>query len=523
MQQILSQLAGYAYGFWRFRWYAVIAAWALALVGWTTVFFIPNSYEARAKVYIDTDSVLGPLLSGLAINSNLMTRVGLMSTVLMSKPNLEKVARETDLYLRADTPQAMEELLASLRGRVELKSDGANTFTISYTDSDRRMAHRIVQTLLTTFVEDTLGIKRDDTTGAQKFLVDQIQEYEGRLREAEERLADFKKRNVGLMPGQSGDYYTRMQTLMTALEDLRAKYSIAMEKRNELSRQIEGEEPSFGIMGDAGTASSTGSRLDGPINEYKKRLDNLLLQFTEKHPEVITLRDTIADLEKQREAELAKTASTRRTQTSTTSATLAMNPVYQSMKIELSRTDVEIAELRSNMAVQEHAIADLRKRVTTIPEVESELTRLNRDYEVNRTQYAALLQRLESARLGEQAEASREDLRFRTIEPPVVPLSPIAPNRPLLLSGVLVMSLLFGAAIAVLMHLIKPVFSNRSQLQEITQLPVLTSISMFGPARLRDSWSEKPLIVGGSMAALVVVYAGVTLFERFISAAAAGG
>jgi len=522
MQQILAQLLGYAYGFWRFRWHAVIAAWVLALAGWTAVLFIPDSYEARAKVYIDSDSVLRPLLSGLAINSDLMNRVELMSTVLMSKPNLAKVARETDLYLRADTPQAQEALIESLPRRVTLKGDGNNTFTITYTDPDRNMAQRVVQTLLTTFVEDTLGIKRADTTGAQKFLEEQIREYEGRLRDAEERLAEFKKRNVGLMPGQSGDYYTRMQTLMATRDDLKARYSVAMEKRNELARQIEGEEPTFGIMGDASSPTGTGSRLDGPINEYKKRLDTLLLQFTEKHPEVIALRETVADLEKQRDTEATKLAGTRRGQVSS-SGSLAMNPVYQSMKIEMSRTDVEIAELRSQLSVQERSIADLRQRVTTIPEVESELTRLNRDYEVNKTQYGALLQRLESARLGEQAEASSEDLRFRIIEPPAGSLLPVAPNRPLLMSGVLVVSLLFGAAFAMLMHLLKPVFSSRAQLQELTQLPVLTSISVFGPARTRHSWSESPLLVAGSMAGLVVFYVGVTLFVRYIRIAAIGG
>src|SRR5205814_1614666 len=121
--------------------------------------------------------------------------------------NLEKVAQETDLYLRAPTPETFQKMVDGLPQRIGLNGAGGNIFAISFQDHDPQMAFRVVKTLVDTFVENAIGIKREDSSGAQRFLKQQIADYEQKLREAEDRLAQFKKENIGLMPGQSGDYY----------------------------------------------------------------------------------------------------------------------------------------------------------------------------------------------------------------------------------------------------------------------------------------------------------------------------
>jgi len=223
MQELIAQVLIQARNAWRFRWYAVACAWALALAGWIYALSQPDVYEARARVFVDTDSVLRPLLSGLAVDTNVQNRVAMMSQVIMSRPNLEKVARETDLYLRAPTQEAFARMVDDLPARISLQGGRENTYTLRYSDTDPAMAQRIVQTLLDAFVEDTLGVKRADTDTAQEFLTQQIREYEARLREAEDSLARFKKENVGLLPGETGDYYTRLQTAQTKLDDLRSQ------------------------------------------------------------------------------------------------------------------------------------------------------------------------------------------------------------------------------------------------------------------------------------------------------------
>ena len=407
MQELLAQVLIQARNAWRFRWLAVACAWLVAIAGWIYALSQPDVYEARARVFVDTDSVLKPLLTGLAVDTNVQNRVAMMSQVLMSRPNLEKVARETDLYLRAPTQEDFARLVDTLPNRITLQGGGRdNTYTLRYSDTDPKMAQRIVQTLLDAFVESTIGVKRADTDSAQSFLQTQIREYETRLRTAEDRLAKFKKDNVGLLPGETGDYYTRLQTAQVKLAELRAESRLVEQRRLELTKQLDGEVPTFGLF-----TESTGGASDPRVAEYRRQLDQLLLQYTEKHPKVIALEETIANIEaqavSQSEKQRAATPLPKNPQEAMARA-LDINPVYQNLRVELSRAQVELAELREQISEYQSTVNNLNGKVDTIPQIEAELTRLNRDYEVNRTQHQQLLQRLESARLSESAEAYME-------------------------------------------------------------------------------------------------------------------
>lgn len=506
MKELFGQILIHVRGAWRFRWYALAACWGVALVGWLFVLSMPDVYESRARVYVDTDSVLKPLLTGLAVNTDVSNRVNMMSRVLMGRPNLERVAKETDLYLRAPDQEAFERLVSALSIDIKLEGSGDNTYSLRYSDSDPAMAQRVVRKLLDTFVEDTLGIKRADSDSAQKFLVAQIKEYEQRLRDAEDRLAAFKQKNVGNMPGQAGDYYTQMQTASAALEDLRAKFRLATERGRELQKQLGGEEPTFGLFSEGD--GSEGAN-DGQIAEYRKQLDQLLLQYTDKHPRVVALKETIAQLEAQRAARNPKAkGGTPVARDKRDAATLALdiNPVYQNLKIELSRVQVELAELRQQIGEKEAAVAQLKSKVTTVPETEAELTRLNRDYEVNKAQHQALLQRLESARLSESAETSTEQVRFRIIEPPTEPLIPIGPKRALFMTAVLCAALGAGIVLAFFINQLKPVFLSRGMLANITGLPVLGSISYIAPKVSRPLFRRDAVLISLVGGALFVVY-----------------
>jgi polysaccharide chain length determinant protein (PEP-CTERM system associated) len=506
MKELFGQILIHVRGAWRFRWYALAACWGVALVGWLFVLSMPDIYESRARVYVDTDSVLKPLLTGLAVNTDVANRVNMMSRVLMGRPNLERVAKETDLYLRAPDQEALERLVGQLSIDIKLEGGGENTYSLRYADSDPAMAQRVVRKLLDSFVEDTLGIKRADSDSAQKFLVTQIKEYEQRLRDAEDKLAAFKQKNVGNMPGQSGDYYAQMQLASGALEELRAKYRLATERQRELTKQLEGEEPTFGLFTESDGAEATN---DGQIAEYRKQLDQLLLQYTDKHPRVEALKETIAQLEAQRAARSPKAKSGTpmiRDKRDAASLALDINPVYQNLKIELSRVQVELAELRQQIGEREAAVAMLKSRVNTVPEIEAELTRLNRDYEVNKAQHQALLQRLESARLSESAETSTEQVRFRIIEPPTEPLIPIGPKRALFMTAVLLAALGAGIVIAFFINQLKPVFLSRGMLANITGLPVLGSISFVAPKTRQSFFRRDPVLITLAGGALFVLY-----------------
>ena len=308
------------------------------------------------------------------------------------------------------------------------------------------------------------------------------------------------------MPGSGGDYYQRLETEMGSLRQMQQLFSQLQNRRNELERQLQGEEPTFGLMG-----SAEGSPIDGQIARFKAQRDQLLLQYTEKHPQVQSLNETIARLQEEKKsgAKVSSSVAAPGADLSGDQAmvrSLDMNPVYQNLRMSLSQADADLAEMRGQMAAQQAVVAELRSRVNTIPEVEAELTRLNRDYEVNKTQYDTLLQRLESAKISESAEQNTESVKFRVIEPPTVPVKPSGPVRPALNSMVLLAALAAGLGLAILFAQMHPTFTTRDLLQKVTGIRVLGTVTAAVRSGLVPWYQRQSVLVGGAVSLLLMVY-----------------
>jgi polysaccharide chain length determinant protein (PEP-CTERM system associated) len=526
IKEILDQVADELRGAWRFRWIGLAAAWAVCLVGWAVVYTIPNTYEASARVYVDSKGILRPLLVGLAIDPDVASGLDLVRQVLLSRPQLEQVARDTGLDATAKTPENREALIRSIQSRISIEAgdlrarttSGEGLYKITFRDSDRQKSIEVVRTLLNGFVENALGEKRTGQESAQRFLGEQIAQYEKRLRDSEEQLAEFKKRNVGVMPSSQGDYFAKLQEETAGLETVRTTLSIAESRRAEIQRQLDGEEPYlFGI--DTGSNSPANSAGGGDvayrIQDLEKSLEDLLLRFTDKHPEVIATRATIAELRRRQDEELARVRKGQAA-TGTLSSSLKGNPVYQGLQMELKRTQVQIAELRQELARRQLHVGDLRSKVNTVPEVEAELARLNRDYEVNKQQYQELTQRRETASLSENADRSGT-VNFETIEPPSAPIDPISPNRVLLLAAVLVAGLGLAAAVSWLLNQLNPVFHSVKALSSLTGLTVLAAVSRTWEERHRVQRRSELLKFSAAAGLLVVVFGVVLLTQQVAS------
>jgi polysaccharide chain length determinant protein (PEP-CTERM system associated) len=428
----------------------------------------------------------------------------------LSRPNLEKVAQKTDLMIGAKTRAEQEAIIDSLSKRIALgRSSGPttrNTFQVSFDDNDPDVAHRVVQTLLDTFMEDSLGLKRSDSDVAQRFLESQIKDYEQKLVEAEDRLARFKQENVGAMPGSGGGYYARLETEMGTLQQLRQSYMQMQTRRDELARQLAGEEPTYGLMG-----SAEGSPIDGQIARFKAQRDQLLLQYTEKHPQVQSLNDTITRLEEEKRggAKVSSSVAAPGAGLSNEEAmvrSLDMNPVYQNLRLALSQADADLAAVRGQIQAQQAVIGELRGRVEAIPEVEAELARLNRDYDVNKRNYDSLVQRLESARISESAEQSADNVKFRVIEPPTRPFKPSGPERMALNALVFVAALGLGGGLAVLLAQLHPTFTTRDLLHRVTGVPVIGAITAAVQTALVPWYRREGVLVVAAVSLLLVVF-----------------
>ncbi|MFT6274008.1 MAG: polysaccharide chain length determinant protein (PEP-CTERM system associated) [Halioglobus sp.] len=514
MQEILAQVSVYLWGVWRHRWLGIIVAWAVAIGGWLLVWQMPDAYVASARVYVDTNSVLRPLLKGLAIQPNIEDRIAMMSRTLLSRPNREKLMRMTDMDLRATTDIEKEEILTDLTESISLSGDrdNASLYSISVTNKDRDVAINAAQSLITIFIESSLSQKREDSSGAQNFLDDQIIDYEKRLIAAETRLALFKQQNIDVLPGSGGDYYSRLQATSQEYELARLTLKEMSNRRRELQRQLDGEEPVFLSSSTNGTGAM--SPLDTRIQSLRVSMDSLLTKYTDKHPEVRQIRGLIEELEAQKLVEYGEAIGAA---SGGGLSSLSNSPVYQGMRSMLAEAEAKEAELEVRSAEYANRVEQLNKKVNNIPEIEAGLKQLDRDYEVISGQHQELLERRESARLSQDVEQNASDVTFRVIDPPFAPLEPNEPNKPLLNSIAFAMGIFAGVGAGLVASLIYPIISDPRTLINISGLPLLGTVT----ASLRPGERRKEILGLVSFAScffvLVVVFAGLSLGPILLS------
>jgi polysaccharide chain length determinant protein (PEP-CTERM system associated) len=504
VRKLIALIERQGRGMLRYRWPAVVVAWTLAIVGWIAVYMLPDRYEASAQVFVDTESVLRPLLRGLSVEEDVLSDVTVVSRTVLTRPHLERVARETDLDLGAKTPREFDAVLDSLHRRIKIATSGANIYTISFEDGVRDKALDVVDKLLDAFVEDTLGSGQEDSQTAERALKKEIDDYERRLTESEEKLKEFKRQNVGLMPNEHGDYYAQLQVAMADLASVQQKLRVAAGKEASLARQLEGEEPLFGIMT---PALGGGSAINGQISTLEQRRADLLVEFTEKHPEVVRIDQALKDLYSKREAERANGEAG----VPMVSNPLDLNPVYQSIKIQRSKVEVELASLRAELGDKQATVDRLQKLVDVIPQVEAELNRLNRDYDVIKARYSEMLQRWEALQTGKRVKTGTEQVQFRIINPPFAALDPAGPPRDFFILAVSVFSVGTGLAIAFLLNLMFPVYHNTHDLAQYGR-PILGTIGLReSPDGVRKRRAANLALAAASAAFLICMGAAMFL------------
>jgi polysaccharide chain length determinant protein (PEP-CTERM system associated) len=536
MQELLDKVIEEIKGAWRFRRPALIAAWAVAVIGWTVVFMLPDVYLASTRVFVDTKTALKPVLAGLSIDQDVNAQLNLVRNSLLAGAQLETIARDVGLLdATHQTPQKRAQVVNSMRDSItmtiaidgtpnaEPDRDAGRIYTIQYKDVSRDRSMKVVETLQNLLVENTLGGKRTGSESAQRFLSQQIQEYESRLRESEDRLAEFKKRNVGLMPQEEGGYFPRLQTEMDAVTTAQSALAVALSRREELQRQLRGEAPiaaATGFSGSNNQGGPSGGDTLSRVKETQARLDELLLRFTDKHPDVVATRENLEQLKERRTAELD--ALRRGDPNAAAASGASSNPVYQSIQLQLNQTDVEIASLRRTLADHQGKVAELRKMLDTMPQVEAEYARLNRDYDVTKANYTALVERLEKSRIGDDATSSGS-VRFDVIDPAFASFKPASPPRNLLIVAILPLSLLLGVGIAYVLHQLRPVYTSARSLAESTGLQVLGAISMSWletkQSNLRRSYVRYSVALFGLFVVAVVVLQLSRMGVRLLPAA----
>jgi len=490
MQEILQQVAATLRGIWKFRWLGLIVAWITAIVGVAVVWKIPDRYEAAARIYVDTDSILKPLMAGLAVQPNVDQQIGMLSRTLINRPNIEKLIRMADLDLKSQSKGQQEALVEQLLKTIELRSGaGVNLYTVTYRDLEPERAKRVVQAIVSIFVESGLGASRKDTDSAKTFLTEQIKTFEGKLEAAETRLKEFRLRNIAMQGGDGKDATGRLAEINQALDAARLQLKEAENSRDAARQQL-AQERVPATTSNSTVASQEAAfpvatpELDGRIEGQKRNLDSLLQRFTEQHPDVVNTKRLLKELEDQKRKEVQELRRAAMAAAATLAAQGSGSPgptaslAAQELGRALAASEVQVAGLKARVAeftVRQNAA---REAMKTAPQLEAEAAQLNRDYGITKKSYDDLVTRRQSAVMTGELDVASGMAEFRLIDPPRVSPQPVSPNRVVLYLGVLGAALGLGMGFAFAASQLRPTFSDADELRRKTGMPLLGVVTL---------------------------------------------
>lgn len=496
MDAVLTLLRRYLKAAWRRRWLGVAITWVFCLIGWGVVAMLPNYYESSARLYVNTDAVLTPLLKGLAADTSPAGRFKVLQGTLVSRPNLETLISKTDLNLTVNGPVERDALIQKLAKNIGIgtrRGDPQGVITITYDDKDPKLAQSVVQTLLTIFIENTTGGNRQEMENARAFLQRQIASYQDQLQAAEKRRADFRTKYPWLViahangdEGAGPDPSENVRTKIAQVEgEIQDKQTLVDSMEKELA---------------GGPKSPLGSPTSGlPSPELEKaeqKLAMLRLRYTETFPDVVLA---------QQEVQALKASPSR----ATAARNAGGNTAREQVQIKLVESKGQIAALTRQLAALKDYSAKLEMVQRERPGLIAEYQNMTRDYAILRKNYDELVSRLQSANIGQAADTQANKVQVRIIDPPLLPRIPSAPNRILFVSGVLIVGIGAGLGIPILLSQLDRSFWVVEDLRSLG-LPVLGGISMLTKVPMRQRYIGLAAF-STAVIVLVAIYGGLML------------
>lgn len=517
MNDLLRPLFNLLPSMWEKRWWGLAVAWVVALLGAIGVVLYHERYMASATVFVDTQTMLRPLMTGLSVQPDVGEQVNMLARTLLSRPNVVRIAEENRLISPSTPPDTRERIIEALTKGVQVKINGRdNLYQISYIGRDPAQALGVVRSVLDLFVHNGIATNQKDSAQALHFIDSQIAIYDKKLRDAENKLKEFKTQNPGYSGQASTDYYTRVSQLQDQLTLLQGQLTSAASSRDTLRRQLADIRPTLSpslVPGANAGLLPQPSEIDVRIAAQRKHLDDLLQRYTDAYPDVIATRQTLARLERERQEQAKrKAAEPAPTAGAGIQYSEATNPVYQQLRISLAQADANVAALQSQVGDVQARLGQLRAQVGKLPKLDEQYVQLNRDYSVINENYQKLVQRREAAVISRDQDQSQKLDYFHVVDPPRASPRPLFPHRSVLIAFVLVFALALGALASYLLVLLFPTFRSARELRESTDRAVLGSISLvFTPRETKAEQQRQVLFMTGTGSLVVLYLAWVVL------------
>lgn len=511
MNSIIAQAMPTLQMVWRQKWYAVAAAWLVCSVGWIGVALIPTEYESSARIYLDADPLLTPLLRGLAADTDPTRHLDFLQRTLLSRPNLEQLVRLTDLDTAVTSPAARELLFKHLATAITITPITPNLMTISFHDKDPATAKNVVQALLTIFSEKTAGSSRSEMDSAQRFLDEEIASYRDQLHAKDQQRAELARRYPDIVSsvepdsGDGGAARSRLDEAKTAVVKAQSELADAVTVRDSLQKQIASVPPMLSV--DRAPQVIVTGRINPDeqrLEQMRSNLDALRLKYTDQHPDVIAARQELQEFEAEMKHSSSASDGAAKTQ--------IPNNVYDQLKVKLVDAEDRVAAARRQLSQADSEANRIDKIARSVPGVLLEVQDLDRDYGILKSNYEQLVARRQATQIADAADTKTEKIQFRIIDPPQVPLVPARPNRPVLVSVVLLAGLAGGVTAPIFMRQFDRSFATIAQLRDLG-LPILGSVTRISLGAARRKSAMQLAGVCASAVMLIAVYGVLLLFS----------
>lgn len=499
MTSIYEEIQIALHGVWSRRWLALAVAWAVALLGWLVVALIPNTYESRARIFVEPRSIL----SKQAASNPLADQQALdqVRQTLTSSDNLVKVVQGTDLAKSVRNDADLGARVGKLKTDIAVISQQDNLFEITAKSSDRSLSDRanaelsaaIVGKLIDIFSEENVSGNAEETSTALKILDQQIADRARELQQAEQARVAFEQRNIGMLPG-TGSVTQRIDTLRSELNQVDSQLVAAQSALAGINGQL-GAVPATidsGVPGGGGTSPLASAM--GELAAARAR------GWTDSHPDVVALKRQIEALRGMGGGGGG-------------GVTRTPNPAYVQLRSLQAERAGTVAALQARRAEIQSVIGGLAARQADQPGVAAELDRLERDYAAVKAQYDRLVADREDARLRGEVQSEAGAFRFRLIDPPGVPSAPASPNRPLLLLGVLLAAIAAGVGVAFALSQIHTTYPTAVRLERATGLSVIGSITETLRPDAIEARRRKMRLFYGASGGLVAMCLGLVVLE----------
>ncbi len=481
----------------RRRWWFLLPLFLCWLAVWGISWLLPTTYQSEALILVEQQKVPEHYVES-NVTIRLQDRLQSMTQQILSRTRLQKTIDNFQLY---PPSHGLGRLLQSgdpvERMRKDIKielvqapghPDELTAFKIFYSGDSPAHAQKVNNELTTLFIDENVKSEQELSESTTTFLESQLAEARTKLEEQEAKVRAFKATHLGELPSQLQSNVEILSGLQAQSENAQRALDNANQQKLYLESQLQQFQSANAVLGGNDAAAFTPESLDKELLSLHQNLVDERSRHTEDYPEIIALKQKIAETERLKKELEAKIAASEKAN----SASRAENPAgsggsgtgystpLMQLRSQLKANALEIQNYQRREKSIETEISAYRTRLNMTPQMEQELADISRGYEESKSNYDSLLQKQNKSQLATSLAQRQQGEQFRVLDPPSMPDKPATPNHLLLSLVGLVLGAVVGAGLVLFLELTNVRVRQEKDLSELCPARVLVYIPHLG-------------------------------------------